>query len=435
MVREREKGKDEIREQSNVTRSLTRCNTYMKTEKISFLFPKGIPNEGRRVTWLSAFELINTNDNAASLDARSSTSTSMLIKQWWRKDTKWHEYVTGCLLSRSFSSFVFPSNIWRRSFSLSLSFSCLSRDNRFLQWCMYRYYIYSNRSLEHEMRKKCARINKKKAARYKKKKTFEQGKILARRMTCSTWSPTVKGKRSLTSAEKAFSWSIDRLLVCRVGGENRAPSITLVLEESQVAKHLVSSKKRLKRWRYVHNRLDRRSTDTDKKRESSMSADRRKRSFLNLLWQILLDPSSPRKPIWQRTRDYRHRRVLSSVLQSFIKLTFRSTRYCISSFVVYRLRSFSRQWWRIWIVTNTKIYSLPTRNFSQILNNDDPHSVILHWKSPFYFDREISSLINWNPSLSQLSGIQKAMLCVLKWCRSFGSWRNSFWAILLTWCR
>ena len=214
--------------------------------------------------------------------------------------------------------------------TIILSLSCLSRDNRFLHWCMYLYslYIYIlievlGTRWEKDRKKMCSNQRssrrQKKAKRYKKKKTFEQGKILARCMTCSTWSPTVKGKRSLTSGEKTCSWSIDRLLVCRVGGENRAPSITLVLEESQVAKHLVSSKKRLKRWRYVHNRLDPRSTERERN-ENRLSLWIEEEEFFYPLSQILVDSASLRKPIWQKTRDYcrcrgrDNSRVLSSVL-------------------------------------------------------------------------------------------------------------------------
>jgi hypothetical protein len=117
-------------------------------------------------------------------------------------------------------------------------------------------------------------------------------------------------------------------------------------------------------------------------------------------------------------------------------LTLRSIRYCIISFVEYKLSNFNRQWWRIWIVKNTNIYSLPAKNFSQILNINQWFFIFhFDWKLIIYFKRDISSVINWKPSLSQFSGIYVNILCVFKWCNNFGSWRNSCWAILATWYR
>lgn len=145
-------------------------------------------------------------------------------------------------------------------------------------------------------------------------------------------------------------------------------------EENLMMNHLVFSMRQSMLWRYVHNHLD---------RWSAMKQTLTRIPQMSCFFWIGTSLS------WHLSRG---------------KLTLRSRRYCMISFVEYKLSNFKRQWWRIWTVKKTNIYSLPAKNFSQILNNSKVY-FFLEVKMFDYFSRDISSVINWKPSFNQFSGI------------------------------
>lgn len=116
------------------------------------------------------------------------------------------------------------------------------------------------------------------------------------------------------------------------------------LQENLMLNHWAFSMSQSMPWRCVHNQFDRQSA-MKKNNQNKISLKRfDKMSFFENLNS------------WCEMRG---------------NLTLRSRRYCMISFVEYKLSNFKRQWWRIWIVRKTKIYSLPAKNFSHILNDEE----------------------------------------------------------------